>query len=105
MAMARLKPKSAGSVAGLTQDQVWFFHYYGDLGMPAGAPEFPFESWEAARVVWFRHRDDLLRMKFPTSGPLFGETEFDIAYAEEREARRIRLAERERARALRAEGI
>jgi hypothetical protein len=62
-------------------DQVWFLCFYGAVGMPAGAPEFPFESWEAAGIAWFRHRDGLLATKFQTSGPFFGEYTFETAQA------------------------
>ena len=94
--MARLKPKGSGAVGALSSDQVWFLKF-GDLGMPNGASEFPFgegpEGWERARLAWFRHRAELLASKFPTSGPLFAETEFDDAYAEQREARRTQQEE------------
>jgi hypothetical protein len=90
--MARLKLKSAAAIGALTMDQVWLLTY-GDIGMPAGV-EFPFDSVEDARISWLRHRDALLATKFSTSPPLFGETEFDDAYAEEREERRKRLEER-----------
>ncbi len=95
--MARLKPKSPAAIGGLTDDQIWWLKF-ADIGMPVGAPDFPFESWDDARLAWFRHREELLRTKYPTSGPFFGETEFDDAYAQEREERRLRLEERANAR-------
>jgi hypothetical protein len=100
--MARLKPKSAAAIGALTMDQVWFLKHYGDVGMPNGAPEFPFgegeEGWEAARLAWFRNRDALLATKFPSSSPFFAEREFDPEFAEEREETRKRLEERANAR-------
>ncbi|MGP0075104.1 MAG: hypothetical protein ACLPWF_24600 [Bryobacteraceae bacterium] len=94
--MARLKPKTGAAIGTLSQDETWFL-CHGDIAI-VGVEDNPFgpgeAGWEVARIAWFRYREALLATKFPTSPPLFGETEFDDAYAAEREERRRRLEER-----------